>query len=1285
MADKRWSDAQAQAIRERDRPVLVSAGAGSGKTSVLVERVLRRVLDEGIDLDRILIVTFTEAAAGEMKERIARALRERAVTDRNRRARRQLHILPSANIATLHGFCLQVIRAGALELPVDPGFRVAEPEEVEWVRERVLDELLEHWFAVDDPGVKDALARLGGHFGEERLRKAMVSLHDFARSQPHPELWLRDKADSLLKDACGSLSNAGFAAPFFSGLAIRLHEALSAVIKAIDFALAPGGPSLYAPILEQDARLLRDAVEALANQDLEQARTILAMGFASLPRVSEVDERLKEGVQKARGRAKEIAKNLAAGFLERAEDDIMGDLKQAAVWVRVWVDVAIDFLARFRAAREQRGIVDFADLEHLAFAVLSAEGSSGKLAALFAERFEEIMVDEYQDTSPIQDALLSALARSDGHNLFQVGDVKQSIYRFRMAEPGLFLAKRHLYCERKSGLTIDMNENFRSRPEVIDAVNELFGQLFAPVLGGLTYDEGQRMKPGYSYPDAGAASGLAGPVELHLVEAGSWPQGGDELLEYDEGDGDGKVGEYADGEEDGPRAASAVARIERLDEMNRLSRQAHVMARRIQELMREEAQVYDAREERYRPLCWRDIVVLLRSQKGRTGDLTRVFRSFGIPCFAESSSGLYDGIDMRLAFSLLQIIDNPRQDIPLASVLRSAVGGFSSTDLARIRTRKDGDFFGALLAVARSNMDPVLEAVERTLAMRAAKFLEILERWRERARISSTADTVEAVLRESGVMQYAKGLPDAAARTANLETLVRRAEGFDEVHGGGFGDFVRYLEDQRRRTQDVEAAATGEQDDVVRIMTVHKSKGLEFPVVFVADLGSAFQVRSQPDVAFHRTVGFGPRFVDLLRRQRWETAAFVAVESQERRESLAEEARILYVALTRARERLILVGAQRKVTEQMQTWMRAGQRSGASSAEPLPDPVLLEAKNFLGWIGPAVYRAGGWASSHFSVKVWNDAFEMADLATPEGARGTAAENGRARFGWEGQETGNLSSVEWPLDATRTAMREQLREELLESVWVPRELGSGLPAKLTVTEWKDLSSAPVRRAEGDDGAPGEALTRTGRGRGARSFLRPRFVSAARELSATERGTAFHRALQKIDLSASLIDPKVVTTELDRLRAVGLLRDEQRAAVSADDIADFFGSPLGGMILAAGERARRELPFTVALPAQRLWQTLAQRGLSFGSTPPDPSQEIIVQGIADCVLFFEDGLILVDYKTDRGGGTLTGLARRYEAQVELYRLALRQAFAAPVKAAYLYFVEARSAVRMDGDLS
>lgn len=1044
-----WTDDQWRAIVTEGSDVLVAAAAGSGKTAVLVERIIRKISAD-TDVDRLLVATFTKAAAAEMKERIRIAL-EKALeaSPSSEHLRRQLALLGRANITTLHSFCLDVIRRYYPLIGLDPGFRVANETESELLRIEVLDDLFEKRFAdIRDGGAFLKLAdRYGGEKGDEKLYHLTLQLYDFSRSQPWPEHWLRQTAAEFAVPDGEPLGSSKWAQSLQGDVRLALRGAAGSLRQALALCARPGGPEAYAVSLNEDLEAVEELLRTVEGEPWERWREAFQSrgGFGRLKtmRGDDRDKQLQEQAKALREQAKQIVASLADELFMRSSEEYLAEMREVAPLMSALAELVIDFGASYEAEKRAKGLLDFGDLEHFCLRILRDPASTPERtlpspAALeYRNHFVEILLDEYQDTNRVQEAIVELIADPSPGNRFMVGDVKQSIYRFRLAEPALFLHKYKSYATGdeagsasinaarpagggdeyareaideeagafneaaapvanagaardeaavskaeigaasreaaasadeagaardeaavsmaeagaargesaafvneaasepdpgrapQTGRRIDLARNFRSRDEVVNGVNDVFRALMRETVAEMDYDARAELVRGAEYPPAPDGGKYA--VELAVIDRGGEKAPAEENEEEESGGRDAAAREAA--------ADKQTAQLE-----------ARFIARRIMELKMGGFTVYDSRKHSVRPLAWRDVVILLRAPQTWSPVLIEELQLAGIPAYAELSAGYFDATEVTVMLSLLRIIDNPYQDIPLAGALRSPLFGVSAEELALIRIQAGGGaYFDAVAAAAESPLTD--ESTRRKLQL----FLERLNRWRQAARQSPVSELIQGIYRETAYYDWVGGLAGGPQRQANLRALHERARQYESTSLRGLFRFLRFIERMRESGGDLGTApALGEGGDVVRVMSIHKSKGLEFPVVFVAGLGKKF---NQQDVnasfLMHKDLGFGPKYVHDGLRIAYPTLPCLAVRRRMVLEMQAEELRVLYVALTRPKEKLILLGTIADAGRELQRWQSAADADGR-----LPDYSIASARRFLDWLGPLALRSG---------------------------------------------------------------------------------------------------------------------------------------------------------------------------------------------------------------------------------------------------------------------------------------------------------------------------------------
>lgn len=1236
-----WSDKQLEAIAARKQNILVAAAAGSGKTSVLVERIIRRIIDpdEHIDIDKLLVVTFTNAAAAEMRARIGQAITAALRNGQgSKHLERQLVLLNSASISTIHSFCQTIVRQNFHMLDLDPKFRVAGEAEGELLKIDVLQQMFEELYDQGDELFLRFVEHYGHEHSDEPLYDLILGLYNFSRSHPWPDYWLDNLKNAFILPPGTDIDDTPWSKLIRDKVIIELKQAKQQLEALQTQALKPGNPAEYAPVFEAD-RLLVEEIIAAAEHSWHRLEIALSnVSYEKMPTIKGLGDDVKKYFQTGRDNFKRKIKKFQDEYFSLPADVLLSDMNKAAPLVESLAYLTIMFGQRYARAKKDKALVDFNDLEHFCLKVLckedSAPGEIRPSAAAMAlqDKYAEIMIDEYQDTNGVQETILHLIARQDNPNLFMVGDVKQSIYRFRLAEPELFIQKYLTYplADGHSCRRIDLAQNFRSRAGILHAVNFLFTQLMTPRVAELSYGEAERLNPGPDYPPCDGKT-TAGPVELYLIDL----------------DGEQETQNNSEESLEQERAENEDDELSDEEELTAFETEARLIAGKITELMSQCPKVFDKQVKGYRQLEWRDIVILLRTTKGKAGVMLETLRQAEIPAYAEVDSGYFREIEVQVMMSLLTIIDNPRQDIHLAGVLRSPIVGMSAAELAEIRLAQPaGELWLALNKAAEG---------QNSLAVKASAFINQLNKWRALSRRKGVPELIWQIYRDTGYYDYVGGMPGGTLRQANLRALYDRARQYEATNFRGLFRFLRFIEKMKDKGTDLAVArALGESENVVRVMSIHKSKGLEFPIVFVADLDKNFNLQDiHSPVLCHKTLGIGPYVFNPDLRNRYPTIARRAIAFKMELETKAEELRILYVALTRAREKLILVGAVKKMAKRAQAWCR----TVGSVQTILPEALIAGAKSYLDWLCPAIARH-------------RDANELRAVAECLEVPGGETANDISRWQVNILRREQLSLDSAGADNLQTAFLEEVQK--LKPVdkgsgceWVDKLLGwqygytnvVSKPAKLSVTEIK-------RRFEIETGTGSEKYWPF-----AQAVLaeRPRFTQAGGRLTVAEYGTLMHTVMQHIDLTGDLSEFGLAK-QVEGMVEHELMTHEQAENVDLKAVASFFTSPLGCRMINSPQ-VRRELPFSLALPAERFYGDLA-----------GCRENIFVQGIIDVLFDDPAGLILLDYKTDRAIDD-TQLAAKYAIQLSLYAEAAEIILRRPVAEKYLYLFSTGKMVKLD----
>lgn len=1203
----KWTTEQQQVIDLRNRNLLVSAAAGSGKTAVLVERIIQKITDREhpVDIDRLLIVTFTNAAAAEMRERIGAAI-EKALDSEpgNIHLQKQHTLLHNAQITTIHSFCLYVIRNFFHRIDLDPDFRVAEEGELKLLKSDVLDDVLESYYEKAQLQFLALSETIATGKTDEPLKEAVLKLYEFAMSYPWVEEWLEDcKAPYQVKDL------AEFEAlPLARELEIYLKELAEQwkfqMEKCRNISMEIDGPQMYTPLLEQEAEAVGKIAECSTYAQYYEA--IRGFSFGRLPgaRKFEGDPEKKDQVQKLRNEVKASMKKITEQFFFQPPEVTIEELGKNAPVVEMLVEVTLVFQKAFSEKKREKNMLDFNDLEHFALEILVDKETKEptKTAVELQKNYEEIMIDEYQDSNYVQETILKAVSgeAQNRKNMFMVGDVKQSIYRFRMARPELFMEKYNTYTTTDSeNQKIDLHMNFRSRPQVLETVNDVFYKIMKTDIGNITYDAKNALYPGAAFQEA-----EDGMFDTQIL-----------VIEPDVENQDTKEREL----------------------------EAKAVGQRIQELLKNQL-VTDKETGELRRARYSDMVILLRSLTGWSDTFVKILGEMGIPAKATTGTGYFSALEVQTALNLLRVLDNPRQDIPMAAVLTSPLVGLTGEELAVIRTEfPDKKFYEAVLQYRRSE-----EKRKRQTALlpqkqeKLADFLEIMEKYRRKISYTPIHELLYQILEETGYTAYVYALPGGEVKKANLEMLIEKAIAYENTSYRGLFHFIRYMEQLQKYDVDFALADAAEQENMVQIMSIHKSKGLEFPIVFVSGLGKMFNTQDiREKVVLHPQLGIGMDYLDVERRVKTPgiTRQFLARKTG--MENVGEELRVLYVAMTRAKEKLILTGTMKKAEEKISAMVPITMEDGFLSFL-----TRLGTNTFLGFLLQSF--------------LCYDKYPITILKQQE-----------LEYQEEHQALKEvLSQVELlaQLQQRDEIFAEQIEKRL--SYVYPFEAEEDMRTKVSVSEIKHRAMDRIMAEETMEqeiyhksavlGAGGVQPEITGAGTGGEDIFEhyiPAFMEGVQEENiGAKRGTAMHRILECYDFTK---DVSELEMQLSHMLEEKLIEPEMIELVNQKTLCTFLESPLAKRMQQAAKAGKlyREKPFVMGEKAKEVLED------------SHSEEMVLIQGIID-VFFEEDGeMVLLDYKTDRIKEEKE-LADRYRAQIELYRGAIERATEKPVKEQLLY---------------
>lgn len=1203
-----WTKEQKAVIESRNRNLLVSAAAGSGKTAVLVERIIRMITEgeNPLDIDQLLVMTFTKAAADEMRERVLLAVDEKLKEDpENGHLQMQAAMIPYARITTIDSFCLGIIREHYNQLDIDPAFRVGDEGELLLLRGSVMEHLLEDYYEAGDEEFSRFVETYATGKSDRGIEDHIMAVYNFSGSNPWPEKWLEACEKELEDYEEGSddrLMETEWMRFLMWDVAMQTGEFCAQLKEALAVCDEENGPAAYIPMLTSDLRML----QAIGNaKDYGCLNELL--GSASFDRLAsirskEIDADKKSFVTGCRDRVKKAVGKLRDLYCFESIETVVRDLKGTAGAVRMLLRLAGEFHDRYQEAKQEKNLVDFGDLEHYALEVLLEETGEGErtpsaAADELSRQFEEILVDEYQDSNDVQEALIHAISRErfGTPNVFMVGDVKQSIYKFRLARPELFLKKYESY-PREDGLyqTIELHQNFRSRDSVLSGINEVFYQIMTKGLGGILYTEDAALHAGAVFEPTEETVG--GKLELHMVSTG----GG--LLKQLEADP--------------------------ADDYTSREMEAKLIAARMKELINPETglKVWDKKEKRYRTACYGDMVILLRSLSGFAEDFVNILMNEGIPAYAERRTGYFTAIEVETVLCFLSIIDNPMQDIPLAAVLKSPIVGATDEELARLmavfkRTAKKGQdrgIYGAWMYYLENCPE---DEREGELYGKLAAFSDELADYRRIAGYLSIHELLYIIYENTGYYDYIAAMPAGEARQANLDMLVEKASAYEKTSYSGLFHFIRYIENLKKYDTDFGEAALAGDENTVRILSIHKSKGLEFPVVFLAGMGKKFNKQDlYGKILIDPDLGIATDYLDLELRVKTPTLKKNVLRRRLELEALGEELRVLYVAMTRAKEKLIMTGTDRYLNKKLERFSDIKRTAGQ-----IPFTILSTADSFLDWLlmslsgklsESALLSDAGAETGLMTVR----SYSVADLVGVE---------------IEHQAEKKLSKEEL-LNFDCARIYDEAYAAGISAAFAyryPHTADIGLHTKLSVSELKKQGQL-IDEEESTflPTIPAFLLEESGKkDQGGGAF----------------RGTAYHRALELLNFPGmkTISD---VEMALDTFRREKYMDEESLSLLDAGILWNFLSSPLGRRMSAAQAKGLlyKEQQFVIGIPAREMEVCSSD-------------ELVLIQGIIDAYMEEEDGLVLIDYKTDhvvRGRESL--LTERYGIQLEYYKRALEQ---------------------------
>ena len=1192
MSEVKWTEEQSQAIHEKGSNILVAAAAGSGKTAVLVERIINKIIEEEIDIDKLLVVTFTNAAASEMRERILNAIYKKIEEEpTNLRLQKQITLLNKSNICTIHSFCLDVIRNNFYEINISPNFRIGDTAEIELLKEEVLDELFEDLYLKEDEGFLKLLEIYTSYKDDEPLKDIVKSIYNFIQSAPFPEKWLAEKVKLFDID----IENTDFAETVWGKIILNnykecIEENILGLKKIKKELEAENELEKFSQAIRLDIENLESLLVNLNSWDksYELAKTF---SFVRWPSSKKINSETPAFVKEKRDMINAKFKKLKDSIFIYTSAEVLSDLKNMYEVLKLLQAIILKFNENYKKAKLERNIIDFNDIEHLALKILIKDEDGkyvpSEIAKKYQDKFEEIAIDEYQDSNMVQEYILTSISK--GNNIFMVGDVKQSIYKFRQAMPELFLNKYKTYKLKKEkteadDLKIQLFKNFRSRKNILDTTNIIFQEIMSKDLGDVDYNEDEYLNLGANYEEPQLENiDFAGKTEINIIN-------------------------LEDTTKDSQEDEEDNVKTERIE--NSIL-EARYVAQKINELINSNYYVLD-KKEGYRKVTYKDIVVLLRSTTELSPIYEKEISDLGMPVYSETSTEYLNSVEIQLIMSCLKIIDNPMQDIPLVTVMRSMIGGFTDNDLIEIRLADKYENFYESIVKARIQ-------VNEELRNKIDSFLELINQWREASEFLALDELIWKIYMDTGYYNYVGLMQNGKLRQANLKMLFERAKQYESATFKGVFNFINFIDKLKLRNNDLGAAKIiGENENVIRIMSIHKSKGLEFPVVFLSSTGKNFNLKDlREKILIHQEIGFGPNYENSELKIEYPTLAKEAIKMVSKRESISEEMRVLYVALTRAKEKLIITGIEKDLQKSIESKEKELQIYESEDNSKINPKILESYKSYLDWI-ELVYLKNKIKNS--------DIFEFNVVSKTEILNQTVES--------ETERKDVLKDI-----ANKKVSKENMEKikNILEWEYKYKD-STEMPSELSVSKIKELSKDTEEKI---------GIT----------LKKPNFLIEKTELTPAEKGTIMHLCLQKLNYKEEYNLEKSKNM-VNNLVNKEIILPKEAESVNYNKILAFLSSNIWKEMQTA-KVVEQEKAFYLNLKANEIYQN-------------DAEDEILVQGIIDLYYITNnDELVLVDYKTDYvENNNEQSLEDKYNIQLEIYKKALEESLNRKVDKVYIY---------------
>ena len=1215
-----WTKEQEQAIYKNKSNILVAAAAGSGKTAVLVERIINKIINEHVDIDKILVVTFTNAAASEMRERIFNAIYKKIDESEDdaeiQNLQRQITLINKASICTIDSFCLDVIRNNFFETNISPNFRIADNNEIELLKQEVLDEFFEEKYEEKNQDFQELIKTYTSYRDDTPLKDLILKIFIYISSSPYPRKWLKTQIEKFnLEDENIDFSETQWGKILLDEMKEELTDDIAILNDEAKKLSVEKDLLIFQKTLENDSYELQTLCANLDNWD-KAYEISNRVDFIKWP-VKKSDSLEKDNAKNVRDSVKKKFNTKKDKIFVSTSKEAIDDINEMHKLLVKLENLIYEFEDRFTEKKKERNILDFSDVEHLALNILVEEKEDGthtrtEVAKKYQNRFNEIAIDEYQDSNLVQEYILTSVSK--GNNIFMVGDVKQSIYKFRQARPELFLDKYRKYNlneSNKYGLKIQLFKNFRSRENILDLTNLIFKNIMSYELGEIDYTKEEYLNLGANW-DKTKLKNEVDIIDLN-DEEGSKEESDTQL---DDDDNDEK------------------------ENIEDIELEAKFVAKKIKELVDSKFQIYDLKSQSYRNIKYRDIAILIRSTKGKAPIFEKELMECDIPVYSDMSSDYIDSIEIQTILALLKIIDNPIQDIPLVTVMRSSIGKFTDNELVEIRLAdRNSNFYEALQKARLSVSEELKEKID--------EFLNQLQKWREEQEYLSLDELIWQIYEDTGFLNYMGILPNGELRQANLRMLFERAKSYESASFKGLFNFIRFIERLSLSSGDMSSAKMiGENDDVVRIMSIHKSKGLEFPIVFLVSTSSKFNLMDlNMDILLDRDLGIGVKYIDYDKQIKYDTLTKLAIKEKALNSTISEEMRILYVALTRAKEKIYIVGKSKDFEKQKQ---KIYDELDIYKNEKINPILIKKHQNYLDWLLLVYYHDFEKMKEILDVNVYKKSDLIKNLRPEEKQEidlfKLLEENSKDVTDEEIAKLKNelnfkykyISSTTIPSKTSITAIAHKDIEKIKSTV---------------LTEEEYLN--PIQSDDEDE----------------IKFEKPKFLSDDEEkITAGKRGTIIHLIMKNLDFSKEY-QLKDIEDLIETLKTKEIITEKEAYSVDKNQILQFTKSEIWDELKNAKAYFKEE-PFYINIPAKEVEDT-------------DSNENILAQGIIDLYyITAKDELVLLDYKTDFvKSGEEEILINRHKDQLLLYKEALENALNRKVDKIYIYSVTLGKTVRIN----